>query len=177
MSPTDTLREDHERILTALSVLSAIAAKPGPLPREHVDQLVAFFRGFTDRCHHAKEENALFPALEARGIPRHGGPIGMMLHEHEEGRALLRDIEEGAAAGDAAGRARFAQAVREYEDLLDGHIHKENDVLFRMAERVLDDAERVRLAATFARYDADELGPGERERLLASVAALARVYL
>jgi hemerythrin-like domain-containing protein len=174
MRPTDVLRQEHEQILTALSVLTAIADRDEPLPREHVDQLLAFFRGFADRCHHAKEETALFPTLEARGIPRQGGPIGVMLREHAEGRALLDEIAEAAAAGD---RARFVGEVRAYDELLGEHIHKENQILFRVAERVLDEADDRRVQGLFALYDVDALGQGERERLLASVAELARIYL
>jgi hemerythrin-like domain-containing protein len=174
MRPTDVLREEHEKILTALSVLTAIADRDDPLPRDHVAKLVAFFRGFADRCHHAKEEAALFPALEARGIPRQGGPIGVMLHEHEEGRALVGDIAAAAAEGD---RARFVQGVRAFDDLLGRHIQKENQILFRMAERVLDDADERRILGLFALYDAGEPGSGERVHLLASVADLARIYL
>jgi hemerythrin-like domain-containing protein len=174
MRPTDALREEHEKILTALRVLAAIADRDGPFPSDHVAQLVAFFRGFADRCHHAKEEAALFPALEARGVPRQGGPIGVMLQEHEEGRALVGDIAEAAAEGD---RARFVQEVRVFVDLLGGHIQKENQILFRMADRVLDDADDRRIQGLFALYDVGQLGPGEREHLLASLADLARVYL
>jgi hemerythrin-like domain-containing protein len=102
-----------------------------------------------------------------------------MLHEHEEGRALLRNVADASAGlgGDAAARARFAGAARAYDDLLGGHIHKENEILFRMAERVLDEADDARIAALFARYDTTELGAGERERLLAAVTDLARTYL
>lgn len=46
-----------------------------------------------------------------------------------------------------------------------------------MADGVLDDADDARITALFARYDTEELGPGQRERLLATVADSARAYL
>jgi hemerythrin-like domain-containing protein len=173
MRPTDTLRAEHEEILAVLATLTSLADRGEPIERAHVDTLVAFFRGFADRCHHAKEETALFPALEARGIPRRGGPIGVMLYEHEEGRSLLQAIADAAAAG---APRDFARAAHAYEDLLGRHIHKENEILFRMAERVLGEAEEERLAGLFAGFDQAELGAGERDRLLSAVKELGRVY-
>ena len=182
MRPTEILRHEHEHILTGLAVLGVVAdrAQRGEqVARGDVDTLVDFFRGFADRCHHAKEENALFPSLASRGFPRHGGPVGVMMHEHEEGRALLRSVADTADGidGDAVARTRFAAAVGAYNELLEAHIHKENEILFVMAERVLEEADDARIAALFERYDTIELGPGERDRLLGSVADLARTYL
>ena len=40
--------------------------------------------------------------MEAKGFPREGGPTGVMLHEHELGRAHVRGMDEAielAAAG------------------------------------------------------------------------------
>jgi hemerythrin-like domain-containing protein len=180
MRSTDTLRQEHEHILQALSVLDALvdrAARSEPAPQADARALLAFFRDFADRSHHAKEENALFPALEARGLPRRGGPIGVMLAEHDEGRALLRALADTAALGEGeAARANFAGAARAYTSLLRAHIQKENEILFRMAERVLDVAEDERITSLFAEADAAALPPGERDRLLASVASLACTY-
>jgi hemerythrin-like domain-containing protein len=36
-----------------------------------------FLTVFVDKCHHGKEEEFLFPALEAAGIAREGGPQPM----------------------------------------------------------------------------------------------------
>jgi hemerythrin-like domain-containing protein len=168
-----------EKALAVLGALAERAREGAPVSRGEIDDLVEFFQRFADRCHHAKDENALFPALEARGMPRDAGPLGVMLHEHEAGRALLRALADAAPGceGDAAGRSRFAGAARAYEELLGAHIHKENEILFRMAERMLDSDADARVAALFARYDGAELGAGERDRLLARLAELARVHL
>jgi hemerythrin-like domain-containing protein len=36
---------------------------------------LVFLKEFADRCHHGKEEDFLFPALEKAGIKKEGGPI------------------------------------------------------------------------------------------------------
>src|SRR3990172_1482629 len=86
---TDVLRLEHEAILRMLHAMDAAADRlvdgraPDP---EILEDIVEFFATFADRCHHAKEEGVLFPRLEARGIPRDGGPVGVMLMEHDIGR-------------------------------------------------------------------------------------------
>ena len=66
--------------------------------QEVLANLQEFFRLFADQCHHGKEEELLFPLLEQKGIPRTGGPIGVTLHEHEEGRALVRQMGDAVEA-------------------------------------------------------------------------------
>lgn len=66
------------------------------VPVEPLEQLLNFFRVFADLCHHGKEEQYLFPALEAAGIPRESGPAGVMLAEHAEGPRLRAAYERGS---------------------------------------------------------------------------------
>jgi hemerythrin-like domain-containing protein len=151
-TPTDTLRHEHVLILRALGVAEAAA---GALARgDGPDDafwtgLVAWLRGFADRNHHAKEEQALFPAMVKAGVPSEGGPIGVMLAEHVEGRGFIRAMELG-------GPPR-AGAARAYVRLLRAHIDKENEVLFRIAESVLDDRAQAELAGRFQSL-ANDLG-------------------
>ncbi|HTY80405.1 MAG TPA: hemerythrin domain-containing protein [Candidatus Bathyarchaeia archaeon] len=136
MMPTGVLREEHRVILHALDLLERAADRldrGAPLPDGWLADLVAWLRGFADRNHHAKEETALFPAMVKAGVPSMGGPIGVMLEEHERGRALLH----GLATGDPSARAA---AAHEYVGMLREHIDKENGVLFPLADAVLDEA-------------------------------------
>src|SRR5512140_2565383 len=98
MKPTRELIAEHDAVLLALQVLekveTALAANDAQAV-EDLDQLLDFLRGFVDRCHHGKEEDVLFPELERRGVKRDGGPIGVMLMEHEAGRGHVRAMSEG----------------------------------------------------------------------------------
>ena len=81
-----------------------------------------------------------------------------MLHEHEEGRALVRqmgDAVEGEFRASGAG-SRWAGAARGYAGLLRGHIEKENNVLFMMAERELSLREQEQLAEDFEKLEVDK---------------------
>jgi hemerythrin-like domain-containing protein len=169
-SPTGVLRAEHEVILGVVGAVLRALETGRVGDAGFWGDAVTFFREFADRCHHAKEEAVLFPRLEARGVPRHGGPIGVMLAEHEEGRALLRAMDAAvapAAAGDPVARGALAQAAREYCGLLTQHIAKENGVLFPMGERLLSGDDRRQMLAGFAAREHEDLGAGAHERLLA----------
>lgn len=143
-SATGVLREEHQRILMVMGVLGRLldaGAKRGVWDFDAMGDCVMFFRLFADACHHGKEEDLLFPELEARGIPREGGPIGVMLYEHQLGRQFVRAMKDAlgpASGGDTEALSRLVEAGRGFIDLLTQHIHKEDHILFSMADRVMD---------------------------------------
>jgi hemerythrin-like domain-containing protein len=176
---THILRQEHEIILKMLDAADDIASRleqNTSVARDSLRDVVEFFQVFADRCHHSKEEDFLFPALEAKGLPRNGGPVGVMLFEHELGRATVRRMADALAAYEsdpgAAGDA-WAAASREYSALLRAHIQKENNILFVMAERLLTDAEQDQLSQAFARVETEKIGSGTHERLHGMVDAIA----
>jgi hemerythrin-like domain-containing protein len=144
-TPTDILREEHRVILRALDVLETAAARlvgGRPLPEAWWPEIIAWLRGFADRTHHAKEESSLFPAMVKAGVPSAGGPVGVMLEEHERGRALVRAMEAGEPAARAAKATQFVALLRQ-------HIDKENGVLFPLADAVLDEGAQRGLQREF----------------------------
>lgn len=162
--PIELLLDDHREIMAqveplrrAVSDLDARgeAAVAGALPAlQAVGHMMA-----TRLLRHAqKEDEALFPALEAV-FGSGGGPTVVMRQEHrdiharaERFRETLRELEEvehpaiveggaslrrlatgGASAADL--RATSMEVIR----LLDAHFAKEEDILFPMARQVLSD--------------------------------------
>lgn len=168
---TQILRKEHDAILRMLEATEEVARlliRGQNVAPHTLDGLLQFFRLFADRCHHGKEEELLFPRLEEKGLPRVGGPTSVMLMEHEQGRALLRQMADAAedyARGAVKAGPRWADAAFEYLDLLRNHIDKENNVLFMMAERLLSDTEQQELAAGFEKIEEEKMGAGTHERL------------
>ena len=163
MRATALLMEEHEIILKALRVLEALtsrAAGGGEVPAQAASGVVAFFAGFADEHHHGKEEGILFPALEEAGFPHDAGPLAVMHHEHDQGRALIGDLREAAAqaSSSAQARGRFAQAARDYAALLSQHIEKENNILFRMADQAIEGPQRQRVEEAFDEFERDAAG-------------------
>src|SRR5512137_1052010 len=97
MKPTEQLKEEHREIELMLKILEKACKKlesGEKVSPEHLEKIVEFIRVFVDKCHHAKEEDQLFPAMEEAGIPKQGGPIGVMLLEHDMGRESVREMSE-----------------------------------------------------------------------------------
>jgi len=168
---TNILRKEHEDILDMLDAAEEIAwrlDRGERVPPETVDCLLEFFRLFADRCHHGKEEELLFPLLEEKGMRLESGPIGVMLFEHDEGRALIRQMEESAQAyarGTVGSGARWATAAHGYVALFNAHISKENNVLFPLADRLLGDVEQKLLAHAFEKVEQEKMGAGTHEHM------------
>jgi len=180
---TAVLRKEHEAILKMLAVTEEVARRlegGEQTAPETLANLLEFFRLFADKCHHGKEEDLLFPQLEKKGMPRAGGPIAVMLAEHNQGRALIRQMAQAADAysrqPEKAGPA-WAEAARGYTSLLRAHIEKENHVLFFMAERMLTPSEQAELAEGFEKIEVEKMGAGTHERLHAMMADLIKEIL
>jgi hemerythrin-like domain-containing protein len=170
MSATQVLKDEHRGIERMLNIVEAAAKRlesGGDVPPDVFLNAVDFFRGFTDGCHHAKEEEKLFPALERRGVPKDGGPIGVMLAEHEMGRTYVRAMAESVkryAQGDKVAAQGLVQSGRGYVTLLRQHIVKEDRILFPMADQLLASEEQQKLYDEFETIERERTGVGEHER-------------
>lgn len=89
MFPTEQLKDEHSGIKSMLDILAKVCDRLESgerVDQRHLDKILEFLNVFVDKSHHAKEEDILFPAMERAGIPREGGPIGVMFAEHRLGR-------------------------------------------------------------------------------------------
>jgi hemerythrin-like domain-containing protein len=177
---TIILMDEHrviERVIAALETAtsqlsSGLTVRPG-----FFIDASEFIKGFADGCHHKKEEGVLFPAMEAAGVPREGGPIGAMLADHEAGRLFNRNMRAAAerfAAGDKPAVAEIEHNALGYARLLHQHIMKEDMVLFPMADHFIPIAKQAEIAKAFERIEHVETGEGVHEKYLALAEALER---
>ena len=183
MIPTEELKQEHQGILLMLRILDKVAAKIESGEKtefDHLERIVDFFRVFADKCHHGKEEDLLFPAMEKCGIPKDRGPIGVMLMEHQEGRGYIRGMADALARyknGDPSALQGFAKKARSYGNLLTQHINKEDQVVFPMGERVLPKDVQAKLAEGFEKIEVERLGVGTHEELHKLLDKLEKIYL
>jgi hemerythrin-like domain-containing protein len=182
MTPTEILKEEHKIVLSILDAAERTAdsiRSAGAFPAEDVEKMLDFFRGFVDRCHHAKEEKQLFVKMMDKGMSEESGPLAVMLYEHEEGRSLVRRIADSLAkarAGDKeAGRA-VADALSAYSALLRSHIDKEDNVLYTIADEILDAVDQKELEKAFEKIEAEEIGAGIHEKYHALAHELAHSH-
>jgi hemerythrin-like domain-containing protein len=171
MDAIEVLMDEHRLIERAIDALVAFADEAGrgaTDDRAELGRFVTFIREFADGCHHGKEEDILFQAMIEAGFPRNGGPIAVMLLEHDQGRqhvAALEAIAEKAGAWTAEDRERLSGAANGYASLLRQHIQKEDAVLYPMARRRLPPEILDRVSRDCERYEAGKTGSGEHQRL------------
>ncbi len=168
-NPVEVLRAEHVIIESGLRALGGMCLRlerGEKVPFEAISQFLDFIRTFADGFHHAKEESCLFPALEAHGLPREGGPIGVMLYEHDTGRQLIAEMAHAAAEyndGEREANHKLVGIAYRYIELLSSHIHKENNILFMIAQSMLDDHAQASLRQAFEQVEAGS-GANMRER-------------
>ncbi len=183
MRPTEQLKEEHQAIKLALQILDGICRKlesDEEVDPKHLEQMLDFIRVFADRCHHGKEEDKLFPAMEEAGIPRNGGPIGVMLLEHDLGRNYVKAMGQAVVrykAGDRRSSSEFVENARNYIALLTQHIEKEDNILYPIADHHLSKGKEEELLEEFEVVERERVGIGKHEEFHKLLETLKRVYL
>jgi hemerythrin-like domain-containing protein len=142
---TASLRRDHDiikKVLKATATCTQLLKEGKEIPPAILLDTIDFITNFIDRCHHAKEEQGLFPALETTGMPRENSAIGTMLREHEEARKIAEQIKSAvdsylANNKSEQSKSALVQYCKAYVNHIDRHILKEDTRLFIIAERRL----------------------------------------
>jgi len=135
---TASLRRDHdliEKVIKAMESTIQLLNDGKQIPESILLPVIDFSKNFTDVCHHSKEENSLFPALEQAGMPRNMGPIAMMLMDHERSREIGKEMENSAKDYISSGNStKLISDMQQYVEHITEHLWKENNRLFMMAE-------------------------------------------
>ena len=164
----DFLVAEHEMIERAMAVLKNNLEKideavKAPL---QMQRAIDFLLEFGDKVHNTKEEEFLFPLMGQKGLPVQGGPIGVMLMEHDAERNLLqRMMAELPNLAEAATtkRQKFAAEGFEYLTIRAEHIWKENDVLYPMGRKLFSDEDNTSLLNAFKTLDQQTYGDAARD--------------
>lgn len=172
MKPVELLMNEHrliEKALDSLDVFSAhVSQKETKGEKEELAKFVEFIREFADRAHHGKEEDILFAEMEKGGFPRDGGPLAVMLSEHDEGRKhvrILANLANAIGSWTKEDRRKLGAAATAYTSLLRQHILKEDQVLYPMALANLPSGCWNGIEKAFAEFEAKEGRRAETERL------------
>lgn len=183
MKSTEMLKKEHKAIKLMLKILGNVCNKLDNREKvnvEHLEKIVNFIKIFADKCHHGKEENLLFVAMEEAGIPKEGGPIGVMLEEHEIGRGYVREMGEAInkyKSGDKNSSREIVKNAREYIELLTQHIDKEDNILYTMADMHLTDEKQKELIDEFEKFEQEKMGAGTHEKFHHLLEELSKIYL
>jgi hemerythrin-like domain-containing protein len=184
MQPINDLKMEHNAVQLTLRILDKFCQKIEQsgeiIDVQHLDQLLEFFKVFVDKCHHGKEEELLFPALENVGVSREGGPIAVLLNEHQQGREYVRNMNASLSQyskGNQTSIGEFLKTARAYINLLNQHIDKENSVLFPLAEKHLSEGEQAKLWEGFELIEEQKIGAGKHDEFHKMLENLESIYL
>lgn len=152
---TQVMVDEHKLILRMIDLLETNVEQMEAGRFRNWDfyiDAVDFIRNYADRFHHAKEEDVLFKALVAGGMPEENSPVAAMLMAHDQGREFVRNMEEAALKakeGESGQIPVIAENARGYIELLRDHIDKEDNILYPLAERILPEDVRPEMVDAY----------------------------
>lgn len=175
---TNDLRLEHQAILSMLDVLDIMRVRLEGSQIVELDDLrftIRFLSGFVDTCHHAKEELALFPALQGLPGNTYEDRTDELVAEHVRARDLVarmkRSIEDGQLH-----TSSFLEAAGSYVTLLREHLRKEDYTLFPAADIDVPESTAVAVRAEYERIEDEQIGPGVHEELHRTLHTLVEKY-
>ena len=164
MKCTDLLTQEHKIILRALDVLDQIAeyvAEGKPVEAQDVETILRFLRAFADDHHQGMEESALFPEL-MRTSAANEGPLRQMIFEHDQERSLVEGLQDSLRTKKGV---EFVQLANRLTQLLRMHIHKEDHILFEIADGSLSADQDQRITADINKFQIDSNSFADLRRL------------
>lgn len=139
----DIIRDEHRSIAAILHgmeyLVDRIRMRKAKIDPRVFRAMIYYLDTFSERMHHPKEDRFLFSALRNRGGDA-ATAVADLEREHAAGGSALRRLEQCLVRYEEGGDREFqafadavAKFVREYRD----HMHKEESIVFPMAERLL----------------------------------------
>jgi len=139
----DIIRDEHRSIAAILHgmeyLVDRIRARKAKIDPRVFRAMIYYLDTFSERMHHPKEDRFLFNAMRSRGAEA-AAAVGDLEREHALGGDALKRLEQCLVRYEEGGDGEFpgfadavAKFVRGYRD----HMHKEESIVFPMAERLL----------------------------------------
>lgn len=163
-NPSQMLMNEHsiiKRVETIIHSMDKLWEKDAEKYKEMVGRLLYFFKEYSDKFHHYKEEEVLFP--EMRNHPDF--VLDEIIDELEDHHKMFREYAADIRASVENDQPQKAQEVlKKYISNLLDHIAIEDDELFSMAEGLFSSDEFEKLYFRFQDIDR-ELGEKFKEEL------------
>lgn len=134
------LMKEHEDILDVADALEkkcSIIKNGGEIDINFFENTIDFIKNYADKFHHAKEEDILFKELCKDSVQGnlHCNPVEQMLYEHDIGRNFVKGMKESLIERD---KRKLVENSLGYAQLIREHIFKEDNILYPMADSVID---------------------------------------
>lgn len=146
MNAIELMMEEHKNIKIMLKIVrkACFSVLEGEeVDYEEFNKIISFIRNYADSHHHKKEEIMLFNRMvdeigeTAEKVVKYG-----MLVEHDLGRLYISSLEEALNSfrdGNEEAKLDIIANAISYTNLLERHIHKEDNVIYKFAQRQLQE--------------------------------------
>lgn len=147
MKAVDILLKEHSLISLMLNNLEKASKQitNGIFPpKKFFENFVIFARTFADKYHHYKEEYLMFGLLAQKKEGDIDLEIGVLKFQHDLCRECINKIEnsiEGYGKKNEIVTTILLSNLSSYATMLKWHIHLENNIFFKMAEKEISDEE------------------------------------
>src|SRR6185369_9533886 len=153
MEALRVISEDHRnlwRIAATIDLVADELAAGAKVDPAFFNSVFDYIEQFMDACHHAKEDDYLFPALRARSAEA-AAVLDRLQAEHRNGPEILKSLRLQLADTVAGrmGHAAFATALRTYTQSLKNHISSEEKDAMPLAREVLSAEDWARIDRAF----------------------------
>lgn len=169
MNAIDIMMEEHKYISRMLEVIKKACFKI--YKNKSIDygdfrNIILFIREYADAHHHKKEEIILFNRMI-----KHIGKVAEktinygMLVEHDMGRMYISSLEEAlkrSEKGDEKAILDIIANAISYTHLLERHIDKENNVIYKFGEKHLSEEVFKTINEDSIRFEKDNLEISEK---------------
>ncbi len=184
MESIDIMINEHNNIRRMLKVIRSLSYKIMTLEEfdiEDIGKIIDFVRIYADKHHHKKEEDILFKTMNEKiERLRNAGAITGMYIEHDLGRLYVQNLEIAVKEyKDGSDKARLdiiANAIG-YANLLDRHTDKEDNAMYRFAEKMLDEDAKAFIEEEAGKVEAEAKDSGLQKKYIDLLENLEGKYL
>ncbi|WP_352419020.1 hemerythrin domain-containing protein [Proteiniborus sp.] len=184
MNTIKILVNEHDNIKKILKVVRKICigiVEGKEIPHDDLVSIIDFIRNYADKYHHGKEEDMLFKDMAKELEDKIGpGPVQGMLIEHDFGRGFVRELEAALKAyveGNNDVKVDIIANAMGYANLLERHIFKEDNMLYKYAEKNLSEETMSKLDREFKDYEENKEHIETKEKYIRLVEKLEKKYM
>jgi hemerythrin-like domain-containing protein len=114
--------------------------------------MLFYISEYPEKVHHPKEDEFLFRLVRARSADIDTTLLALE-EQHQQGEAMVRELEHSLLRLEFSGLSalpEFQQQVERYAQLYLQHMRLEEEIVLPAAERLLTDADWIKIDAAFS---------------------------
>lgn len=137
------IRDEHRSISAILHgmeyLVDRVRTRKARIDPRVFSAMIYYLDTFSERMHHPKEDRYLFKAMRSRGAEA-AAVVADLEKEHAAGGEALKRLEQSLVRYEEGGDKEFpafAEAVARFVGGYRDHMHKEEHIVFPLAQRLL----------------------------------------